>query len=111
MDSSSLKRSSSSPDSNHILDSCKKIKYNTFNIHECRFLSTEKKHVEELSCPICLHVAFNSVMLPCQHIICQTCINNIPCDESGKITCVLCRYKWYLLFFKLPCFLPTLGEF
>jgi len=46
-------------------------------------------------CPICLDVAEDPVLLPCGHIFCMDCINNLLQDNSNLGRCAFCRADFY----------------
>uniref|UniRef100_A0A0V0J4H7 RING-type E3 ubiquitin transferase n=1 Tax=Schistocephalus solidus TaxID=70667 RepID=A0A0V0J4H7_SCHSO len=45
----------------------------------------------DLTCPICLNVFFKPIRLPCEHVVCQNCLE-LSLDISN-LTCPICRFR------------------
>jgi len=48
-------------------------------------------------CPICLEVPRAPKIMPCQHIYCHDCINQLVTAGSGRPQCSLCRSTFSVL--------------
>ena len=45
----------------------------------------------DLTCPICLNVYFKPVKLPCNHTLCQQCLERSL--DISTLGCPICRYR------------------
>lgn len=41
------------------------------------------KMEEELTCPVCLELYVDPIILPCSHTLCKLCVKNIKFSEAG----------------------------
>ncbi|KAL4623636.1 E3 ubiquitin/ISG15 ligase TRIM25-like [Arapaima gigas] len=55
---------------------------------------SEEPLVKELSCPICLRLFTEPMMLPCGHNYCLACIQKVVDSEKGPHLCPECRQEY-----------------
>lgn len=61
----------------------------------------------ELTCPICMELFADPVMLPCTHNICKKCLHDI--NNSNKTKQSQREFKDLVTFFPVKCFLHILN--
>jgi hypothetical protein len=89
MDFSLKRKPLNRSDGDRVEKDCYKKAKKEYKLENVAFLITERKLLDELTCPICTSVAFEPIMLPCQHMVCGVCIKQV--TKDNVVNCPFCR--------------------